>query len=358
MQATIDSFRPLLVQIATPYNMGGTGFFLQKEQLILTNEHLVRDNKEVIVEAEGIPRQMACVVFWDAHYDLAFLQLKQPYNLPTATFRTDGEPQAGDEVLAMGHPFGLDFSSTFSILANNHHPQEDFHHYQHGAVLSPGNSGGPLFDTQGRIIGMNTFDMADGQELGVALPALFIVESLRLYQDAQLTTTSARCLTCRTLVAETQKNTPYCPKCGAYLQLPSECETFEPVGTPYTIEQLLAELGHDAQLARRGLHVWEIQQGSANIQISYHEDSGLVTGDAHLCLLPSERLDELYTFLLRENYKDEGLTFSVRGRDIILSILIYDRYLDIQADKKRFQQLFERADYYDNLLVEEFGAKW
>lgn len=358
MQSTIDFFRPLLVQIATPYNMGGTGFFWAQEQLVLTNEHLVRDNREVIVEAAGIPRQMAKVVYWDAHYDIAFLQLQQRCDAPDLAFRTDAEPMAGEKVLAIGHPFGLRYSSTYGILSNNHRQQDDFYHYQHDAALNPGNSGGPLIDAQGRVIGMNTFDIAEGQALGFALPASFILESLRLYREAGRTDTGARCIACRTLVFEAQKDSAYCPNCGAWLQLPAECETYEPIGTPYTIEQLLTELGHDARLARRGLNVWEIQEGSAKIQVAYHEDSGLITGDAHLCHLPAANLDALYTFLLRENYKDEGLTFSVKGRDIILSILIYDRYLDVSSDKKRFRQLFERADFYDNLLVEDFGATW
>lgn len=358
MQSTIDFFRPLLVQIATPYNMGGTGFFWPQAQLVLTNEHLVRDNREVIVEAVDIPRQMAKVVYWDAHYDIAFLQLAQRYDAPELTFRTADEPRAGEKVLAIGHPFGLRFSSTFGILSNNHRPQADFYHYQHDAALNPGNSGGPLIDSQGRVIGMNTFDIAEGQALGFALPARFILESLELYRQAGSAGTGGRCIACRTLVFDAQKQSDYCPNCGAWLQLPAESEIFEPIGTPYTIEQLLIELGHDAKLARRGVNVWEIQEGSAKIQVAYHEDSGLITGDAHLCHLPPTQLDELYTFLLRENYKDEGLTFSVKGRDIILSILIYDRYLDIPSDKKRFRQLFERADYYDNLLVEAYGATW
>ncbi|PSR13678.1 MAG: peptidase S1 [Bacteroidetes bacterium] len=358
MQAIIEQFRPILVQIATPYNMGGTGFFLQSLQLIVTNEHLVRDNREVIVEAETIPRQIARIVYWDAYFDIALLRLETTYDLPAREFRTEDEPQAGDQVLAMGHPFGLRFSSTIGNLSNTRRTQDDFYYYQHDAALNPGNSGGPLVDKNGLIIGVNLFDIEEGHSLGFSLPAVFTLETIHAYLDAKNTAVAARCISCRKVIFAPEKKTHYCPNCGAYLLLPTETEEFEPIGTPYTIEQLLTELNHDVRLARRGLNTWEINEGSARILISYHEDSGLITGDAHLCRLPADNLGELYAFLLRENYQDEGLTFSVKGRDIILSILIYDRYLEVESGKKRFQHLFERADYYDNLLVEGYGALW
>ena len=89
MQDIIQQFRPILVQIATPYNMGGTGFFLQDLQLIVTNEHLVRDNREVIIEAEDLPRQMAKIRYWDAYYDVALLKLDTTYELPNVKFLED-----------------------------------------------------------------------------------------------------------------------------------------------------------------------------------------------------------------------------------------------------------------------------
>ncbi|MEM1215645.1 MAG: serine protease [Bacteroidota bacterium] len=358
MQNIIEKYRPLLVQIATPYSVGGTGFFLADQQLIVTNEHLVHDNVEVIVEAEAIPRQMAQVVYCDAYYDLALLRLAQPVDLPSLPFHRGEDPRPGRAVIAMGHPFGLRFSSTVGNLSHNHRKQGDFYYYQHDAALNPGNSGGPLIDDSGRLIGINVFEIEEGHALGFALPAVFVKETIRCYLAEGQQEVAARCSSCRSVVRASQKQTAYCPNCGAELRLPSEAEVYEPIGTPYTIEQLLQALGHNAKLTRRGVNKWEIQEGSARITIVYHEDTGLVTGDAHLCRLPSEKVGELYTFLLRENYQDDGLTFSVKGRDIILSILIYDRYLEVDTGKKRFQHLFERADYYDNVLVEEYGALW
>lgn len=361
MQDVIEQYRKLLIQIATPYNMGGTGFFLADQQLIITNEHLVRDNKEVIVEGEDLPRQLAKVIFWDTYYDLAFLRLEKSYDLPAIRVQAAEEPRAGDRVAAMGHPFGLSFSSTIGVLSNNRRQQDDYYYYQHDAALNPGNSGGPLVNEKGELIGINAFDIQEGHDLGFSLPARFIIESIQAYQAKAGPTNSdigARCFSCRSVILEKERSSHYCPNCGAHLQLPVDVEEYEPIGTPYTIEQMLEELGHSVKLARRGLNNWEIQEGSARIIISYHEDSGLITGDAHLCQLPREGVGSLYEFLLQENYGDDGLTFSVKGRDIILSILIYDRYLNVESGRQLFQHLFERADYYDNVLVDNFGALW
>ena len=81
-------------------------------------------------------------------------------------------------------------------------------------------------------------------------------------------------------------------------------------------------------------------------------------GDASLCLLPKENIKPLYEYLLKQNHEIEGLTFSIKENDIVLSLLIYDRYLNMDTGMKLFQHLFQKADDYDNILVEKYGAIW
>jgi serine protease Do len=81
-------------------------------------------------------------------------------------------------------------------------------------------------------------------------------------------------------------------------------------------------------------------------------------GDAYLCALPKTDIKPIYEFLLRENYETEGLSFSIKDQDVVLSLLIFDRYLNLSTGMKLFRHLFERADYYDNVLVEKYGARW
>jgi serine protease Do len=139
---------------------------------------------------------------------------------------------------------------------------------------------------------------------------------------------------------------------------PSELRDATPSGVNATLEDIIRAADHDPLLARRGPSLWSIREGSATIQLAYHEDSGLVTGDAYLCRIPEAAPARLYAYLLRENARLQQLSFSTYGRDIILSLLIYDRYLTVATALPRFEHLFARADYYDNVLVEEYGAGW
>ena len=66
----------------------------------------------------------------------------------------------------------------------------------------------------------------------------------------------------------------------------------------------------------------------------------------------------MYTYLLRQNFELRQLSFSTYGRDIILSLLIYDRYLTVDTALPLFEHLFERADFFDDVLVSRYGAGW
>ncbi|HHH49776.1 MAG TPA: serine protease, partial [Saprospiraceae bacterium] len=73
MKDVIDFYRNIVVQIATPYSKG-TGFYLKEHEIIVTNEHVIRDNKEVVIAGNIFGRQLSKVLFLDEKYDLAFLE--------------------------------------------------------------------------------------------------------------------------------------------------------------------------------------------------------------------------------------------------------------------------------------------
>jgi len=127
---------------------------------------------------------------------------------------------------------------------------------------------------------------------------------------------------------------------------------------PAVIQILLEALGLDAKALRDGPYNWRIRQGSALIDIAYHEQTGLIIGEAILCKVPSQNRSPLYKYLLSENDLLEALTFSVRENQVVLSLLIHDRQFNTQKGKKLFQMLLDKADYYDNVLVDQFGAEW
>lgn len=343
-------------QVATPFSTG-TGIYLPAPALIVTNEHVVRDNATVVIGSEEEDEQLATVVYLDSYYDLAFLKPAKAFDLPPLSLAKDSL-EVGLAVIAMSQHFGQPVrisKGKIQDLAYQHH---DIDFILHDAWQKAAHSGGPLFTDTGALAGINMYDIQEGKGRALSLPAAKVQECLDRFAEGQGRPAS-RCFNCQEVIFKVLLNPKgHCPNCGAELLLPDMVEDYVATGVSATVEDIITTAGHNAHLARRGPNLWSIRQGSAIIQIAYHEDSGLVTGDAYLCSLPDLPNPNLFAFLLRENHKLSQLTFSTFGQDIILSLLIYDRYLAVKTALPRFEHLFRKADEYDNILVQEYGARW
>lgn len=350
----IDQYRDVVVQIATPFSTG-TGFYLHDYGIIVTNEHVVRDNKEVIIKGAFFDKYLAKVLYLDIHYDLAFIEAPDTLNSLPVKLADAQLIEDGDTVIAVGHPFNLKYTATQGIISNSSHQQGPIMYLQHDAALNPGNSGGPLINTQGEVVGVNTFIIKNGNSIGFSLPVDVLYKALQEYKD-QEAEFMVRCNSCLNIVADKKENSKYCPICGAEISLISTIDSYQPRGVALTIEEMLTELNHETKLSRIGLNQWQVNQGSARINISYHEKSGLIVGDAYLCSLPKSEIMPLYEYLLNQNYDLEGLTLSVKGNHILLSLLIFDQYLRAKTAVRLFSNLMLKADYYDDVLIEQFKA--
>ncbi len=346
--------RDILIQIATPYSTG-TGFYLSKYGLIITSEHVVRGNRQVVISNDTIRKQLVDVVYLDPKLDLAFLRAID-LDLPKVDL-SGLSPRQGDKVTSLGHPFGLEYISKTGFITSTDWLQKEIHYLLHDATLTPGNSGGPLLNSSTQIIGVNTFIIRNGHPVGFALPSRYLLETMEAFFELGAES-SARCMSCSHIIVHSQMVDSYCPKCGSRLKTPELMDDFEPVGISKTIEEILIQLGHEVALARIGPNMWEVIEGSAKVYLTYHEESGLIIGDSFLAQLPADQLGKIYEYLLRENHSLENLSFSIKGRDIILSLIIYDRYLNVESGELQMKRLFTMSDHYDNILVEEYGAIW
>ncbi|HFA49513.1 MAG TPA: trypsin-like serine protease [Bacteroidetes bacterium] len=358
MKEVIENYKNVVIQIATPYSTG-TGFYLKEAGYVVTNEHVVRGNREVVIDGNLFKRQMATVLFTDPRIDLALLECPKGGALPAVQLANGKEISEGEQVMAIGHPFGLKFTATKGIVSNADHKENDIRYIQHDAALNPGNSGGPLISMDGAVVGMNTFIIHDGDNIGFSLPAAYLEETLNDYKKESAGQIGSRCINCQDLIFENiVEEDGFCPNCGSKIRLPNQEEEYEAAGIAQTIENILEECGHEIKLARRGPNLWEVIQGSAKIYVTYYEPNGLIAGDAILCDLPKKGIKKVYEYLLRQNGKIEGLTLSVKGKEIVLSLIIFDRYLNMQTGLELFQRLFHKADEFDNILVEEYGCRW
>src|SRR4030095_911955 len=355
-QQIINSFQPVIIQIATPQGTG-TGFYISKENLIITNDHVVKGNSEAVISGKSLPKQMSPVYFNDAKYDLAFIKVPDGANMPEIHLARTHNVKDGDVVVAIGHPYGLNYTATEGIVSKARRLQRGINYIQIDAAINPGNSGGPLVNTEGEIVGVNTFIIAGGDNLGFALPVEYLEEDLKAYKE-YFGKYVMKCPSCGYYVTEENIDGEYCPNCGTKLEFPvlKKTEEYKPVGAAAIIETILEQLGKDVKLARRGPYSWEADEGSAKIFLNYNQD-GFIVCDSLLCTLPKTNIAPMYEFLLRENYVLQGMMFSVSNQDIVLSTFIYDQYLTYETGLETLKSLFTAADKYDNILIEQYGAQ-
>lgn len=341
-------------QVATPFSTG-TGVYLPGPGLLVTNEHLVRDNATVVIgSADG--EALAKVVYLDPHYDLAFLRPTERPELPPLPLAA-ALPEVGTAVTAVGQHFGHPLRVSRGAVLATDHQHHGIGFILHDAWQDAAHSGGPLFNAAGELAGINMYDLQEGKGRALSLPTTVLADCLAAFARGGGRPAS-RCFNCHEVTFSVVLNPDgHCPNCGAELTLPNMVKDYQPEGIAATVEDIIRAAGHDPRLARRGPSLWSIRRGSATIQLAYHEDSGLITGDAYLCSLPDIPRGELFAFLLRENYQLRQLTFSTYGREVILSLLIYDRYFSKETALPRFEHLFAKADEYDDKLV-ALGGRW
>lgn len=135
----------------------GSGFIVSNDGVILTNAHVVEGAKEVMVKLSDHREFKAKVLGSDKSSDIAVLKI-DARELPTVTLGDSDQLGVGDYVLAIGEPFGLEETATAGIVSATHRslPGDGYVPFiQTDAAVNPGNSGGPLFDSAGSVVGIN-----------------------------------------------------------------------------------------------------------------------------------------------------------------------------------------------------------
>lgn len=174
----------------------GSGFVIDgKEGLVVTNNHVIADADEIIINfANGTKLKVEKVLGRDVKTDLALLKVNPTTPLPDVKFGSSGVLKVGDWVMAIGNPFGLGGSVTVGIISAkqrniNSGPYDDY--LQTDAAINKGNSGGPLFNMDGEVIGVNTAIISPtGGSIGIgfAVPsdvATNVIDQLRRFGETR-----------------------------------------------------------------------------------------------------------------------------------------------------------------------------
>ncbi|ETR73882.1 MAG: protease Do [Candidatus Magnetoglobus multicellularis str. Araruama] len=151
----------------------GSGFIIDAEGYIVTNNHVIEDADDIKVKLSNGDEYDATVVGRDPKTDLALIKIPKSSDLKPLPWGKSDDMQVGDWVVAIGSPFGLEQTVTAGIVSAKGRtigsgPYDDF--IQTDASINQGNSGGPLLNLKGEVIGINTAIIAGGQGIGFAIP--------------------------------------------------------------------------------------------------------------------------------------------------------------------------------------------
>ncbi len=221
INSTVELYKQNVVQIKTGSG-NGTGFYLSDFELIITNHHVVKGYGSVMIKGMYLPISAAEVLYIDEKYDLAFLEVPEEYKGKLAEVKTGNTDYLndGETVVAIGHPYGLDFTTTRGVISRKERIQNDVPYIQIDAAINPGNSGGPVITlTDSTVIGVNTFIIRGGDNLGFALPINLVLESLIEFRDFGRKKV-VKCDSCRTLIYDGNiEKGKYCNNCGVEIDL-------------------------------------------------------------------------------------------------------------------------------------------
>ncbi len=174
----------------------GTGFVIDKDGVILTNNHVVEGAEEILVTLSDERTFPAKVVGTDSSTDMAVIRIGASGFTPLPLGDSDAI-DVGDWVVAIGNPFGLAHTVSAGIISAKGRTRDDvplgdpagyYNFLQTDASINPGNSGGPLLNLKGEVVGMNTAVHATGQNIGFAIPINMVKQLLpMLLRDGHVT---------------------------------------------------------------------------------------------------------------------------------------------------------------------------
>ena len=148
----------------------GSGFIIDSKGIVVTNNHVIQGAEDILVRVNGNKEYEAVVIGADPLSDIAVLQIKSKEKFISVKFGDSDKARIGDWVIAIGNPFGLGGTVTSGIISARNRSigisrYEDF--IQTDASINQGNSGGPLFDMEGNVIGINTAILGQSGSIGI-----------------------------------------------------------------------------------------------------------------------------------------------------------------------------------------------
>lgn len=348
MQNTKNSIYKIITAGGT-----GTGFKVANHTFLITNYHVVKGYKTLAVENHKKDRFLAHVVMVNTDVDLAFLQVKELENIEgTIALNETLEVKNRQKVHINGFPFGMPFTVTEGIVSSPNQPMHGRNYVQTDAAVNPGNSGGPMLNEKGELVGVTTSKFTEADNVGFGIQHKEVIKQITdfNFDDALY---RVKCNSCDNFI---EKETEFCDNCGNTIDK-SVFEEFEKSHFANFTESALDELGVNPILCRAGRDFWEYHQGSALVRF-FIVDNNYLYATSPLNKLPKQNLNELLTFLTSNKVAPYQL--GVYKNKIFIS---YRTHLsDIYSDQKEtvkenMKNLALKADELDDFFRDTYGCE-
>jgi hypothetical protein len=168
---------PSVVAIRGPSSMG-TGFIVRRNGWIATNLHVITRQEELTVAIPGRGELPVLeVIVADPDHDLAIIRVDAD-NLPVLRLGNSRSVRAGDPIVAIGHPLGFEDTISNGLVSAVRSIDDSLTIFQISAPIAPGSSGGPLINDRGRVIGVTTATVTQGQNINFGMPVAYLMEAL------------------------------------------------------------------------------------------------------------------------------------------------------------------------------------
>ncbi len=341
----------------------GTGWVALPNGLVVTNVHVVGYSSRVGVRTSAGVEAAAKVVHADTRRDIAFLMPTTPLETPPLALANSEQAVPGMQVIAVGHPLGLPFTVTQGILSAAGRQRNGIPYLQTDAALNPGNSGGPLLDREAKVLGINTWIRADGQNLGFALPVHLIRDDLaRFAGPREQVLALAAVYKCTDCDSQYQPNDDRCLNCGApvpfvgnagiavYAQSYAQAER--------TVAGMLGRIGFIPNQVWVDKGLWRLPQPSGGaVWVGLDPEGHYVQFTSRLVRLPPAGHEGFFRFLLTFNDRTSGpCRLALDGGVITLSFSEPTGFLNQNEVTSALRLLLAMSEQLRRRLNEGFAA--
>ncbi len=350
----IEKVFPAVVKINTAEG-SGSGLYYKQQEVVITNYHVVSGFKKVAIETQSKDSYPADVVLVNPLIDLAILKPSKVLDVAEVSFLKHQFLKNTDKVSVLGFPLGMPFSVTEGIVSSVKQILGGQSYIQTDAAVNPGNSGGPVVNHKGEIVGITTSKFTNADNMGFALPIDLVIEELDALKQNPNFVYAVKCTSCGFPLYE---EVEHCSNCGSELDIKALFSEKPKSVISNFVEEVFTELNLDPVVARKGFDFWEFYRGSALVRYFVYRNNFLFAVSP-LVKLPKSDLQGVYTYLLSNPAKPFFLGIS----DSVVYISYRVHLSDISGKykseiQKNLVKLAEKADELDNYMVDTFHCEW